>query len=195
MTKRPPEVYSQEQMDALLQVLADEHPLSMRKKRLRAAVMLMWRSGLRIAEVLDLKRCDLRASGEIYIRKGKGSKPRITAIDAIGKMAIDAWYAVCPGKPTDYVVSKLGCPGVRANRNRIGESLAIVGVNAGIERLHPHGLRHTFAVNLARRSSIEIVRRALGHKSLNTTQIYLGGMADEEVVQAVSRNTTMGGIE
>lgn len=187
-SKRPPEVYSQEQMDELLRWLADEHPLAMRKKRLRAAVMLMWRSGLRISEVLDLKRCDLRISGEIYIRKGKGSKPRITAIDAIGKMAIDSWYAVCKGGPNDYVISKLGCPSVRANRNRIGESLQWAGRYAGIERLHPHGLRHTFAVNLARKSSIEIVRRALGHKSLNTTQIYLGGMADEEVVQAVSRD-------
>lgn len=187
MAKRPPEVYSQEQMDELLTWLADEHPLAMRKKRLRAAVMLMWRSGLRISEVLDLKRCDLRSSGEIYIRKGKGAKPRITAIDAIGKMAIDAWYSVCSGGPNDYVISKLGCPSVRANRNRIGESLQWAGRYAGIERLHPHGLRHTFAANLARRSNVEIVRRALGHARLTTTQIYLGGIADEEVVQAIAR--------
>jgi len=55
--------------------------------------------------------------------------------------------------------------------------------------IHPHVLRHTFATKLLKFSNLEIVRRVLGHKNIQTTQIYLHPSSDE-VSEAVSKMQT-----
>jgi integrase/recombinase XerD len=58
---------------------------------------------------------------------------------------------------------------------------------AGIEkRVHPHGLRHSFAVECVREGlSLPLIQQALGHSSLQTTAIYLAGLSPEESLAAV----------
>jgi len=69
------------------------------------------------------------------------------------------------------------------------KTLARLAEKAGwTKRVHPHGFRHTFAVNLARNGMpVPFIQRQLGHESLATTGIYLAEISTDDIGQAMQK--------
>lgn len=163
-------------------------------RRNRALIVVMWRSGLRCAEALALypKDVDLER-GRIQILHGKGDQRRVVAIDPaaaaicerwererrrIGLTGRDAYFCVISCKPTKGYA--IGDAYVRDLFKRLA-------VRAGIEkRVHPHGLRHTYASWLIEQGvPIHHIRRMLGHSSLAVTERYCDHLNPSEVVESM----------
>lgn len=144
--------------------------VSKRDKTILAVFML---AGLRCNELrmLDVGDLDFEMMN-IYVRFGKRSKERMVPLhpeaaallkDYLGERASGAVF----------VSNKRG----RISLSRLREMVKDAGVKAGLKKdLHPHALRHTFAVSLLEAdppASLEEVRDLLGHSSLAVTSIYL----------------------
>lgn len=162
-------------------------------KRDRALIVVLWRAGLRISEALALmpKDVDL-VSGRVAVLHGKGDRARVVGIDQMSCSVIADWLderrrlGLTGRHPVFCVVSEptRGRPMHAAYaRNKLKE----LGERAGIEkRVHPHGLRHTHAFELAGEGvDLRIVRRQLGHSNLAVTARYVEHLNPSEVVDAI----------
>jgi site-specific recombinase XerD len=141
--------------------------------RNRALIVILWRGGLRCAEALNLEERDI-ADAVVKIRNGKGGKARTVALDCEAAAIVSVWMERRARLGlTGRVFSSLkGTPlqsqYVRNLFKRLGRKAKIS------KRVHPHGLRHTFASGLAdEKVDLRIVQRALGHSSLATTARYV----------------------
>lgn len=185
--KYPAEIYTREEIDRLMSRLG-RGPTGARN---RAMVGVMRRCGLRVAEALalQLKDVDL-AAGSLQILHGKGDRRRIVGVDQETVALIEVWLQhrkalkVPPGCPLFCVISKPTL-GKEVYSSYVREMLKDAGRKAGIEkRVHPHGLRHTFAVELMREGvPTLLIKKALGHASLDTTERYLDHLGNDAVVK------------
>lgn len=162
-------------------------------KRDRAMIVLMWRAGLRVSEVLALRPKDIDLEcGRVAVLHGKGDRNRTVGLDPMACSIIADWMrerralGVNGTHPVFCVVSRptTGRPMYSAYvRNKLKE----LGARAGIEkRVHPHGLRHTHAFELAGEGvDLRIVRRQLGHSNLAVTARYVEHLNPFEVVDAI----------
>jgi integrase len=158
--------------------------------RNRALIVTLWRSGLRISEALALypKDVDLDA-GEIRVLHGKGDQARTVGLDPTAAVYIEKWMAqrkrlgLTGRHPLFCVISKptMGEP---IHSAYVRELLKKLAVKAGVERrVHPHGLRHTHAFELANEGvPIDEIRRQLGHSNLGTTARYINHLNPRDVV-------------
>jgi integrase/recombinase XerD len=135
----------------------------------RLVIKILYSSGLRLQELIDLKRKDIDFEREIiYVKKGKGKKDRITLISKGLKLDLLKYYSNNNFK-TDYVFEgrkdKYTKKSVQKILKEIGKKIDT--------RLTPHMLRHSFATHLIE-SGIDIrhIQKLLGHSDLKTTEIY-----------------------
>ena len=170
-----PDVLSIEQVNALLDRQVGDGPLQLRN---RALLEVLYGCGLRVSECVGLNMADC-AFDEGYLRVvGKGSKERISpiagcALEALtnyldeGRPALVKPYA----KPTSAVF--LNARGGRLTRQSIHKVVAQAGLSIGVENLHPHTLRHSFATHmLAGGADLRVIQEILGHSDISPTQIY-----------------------
>lgn len=175
LIKKIPSVISESQVEALLNAPDLTTPLGIRDK---AILELMYASGLRVSELVNLPYEQLNLSAGLVQVTGKGNKERIVPI---GQMAIEAIEAYLKsarpalvGKqkwvPTLFV-SRIGRTMTRQTLWHRIKNLAII---ADIHsQLSPHGLRHAFATHLINHGAdLRTVQLLLGHSDLSTTQIY-----------------------
>jgi len=183
---RPPEPLTPAEVRALLAACDGTTLTGMRN---RALLVVLWRAGLRIAECLALRECDIDLSAHtIRVRFGKGRKARTVGIDGQALLEIRAWiYARrLAGIDTDLlfvqvhpkVGAQLSARYVQAQMNRLAKT-------AGVRhRCHPHGLRHTHATELSREGwPMALISRQLGHSNVGTTDRYLSGLDPREVIE------------
>jgi site-specific recombinase XerD len=160
--------------------------------RLRAVIVILWRSGLRISEALALAETDLEpARGSMLVRQGKGGKRREVGMDDWAWAQLGGWLEIrrCfPVGPLLCVISQPR-PGRQWGSASVRESLRRVAATAGVRRrFAPHQLRHAHAVEMAREGvPLNVIQRQLGHANLGVTSIYLQGIDTEEIVNTVSR--------
>lgn len=182
----PREVYTKDEMDSLLKATSGSSATQIRNY---ALIYLLWRSGLRISEALALRSIDIdRRLRAIHVRHGKGNKERrVRGVDPHALEAVDRWLTIRDERGIPRTVEifctldgegKLFGTYVRAMLTRLAKA-------AGWEkRIHPHGMRHTFAADLARRgATMHTIQEQLGHTNLSTTSIYLSGISGEEVAR------------
>ena len=126
----------------------------------------MWRTGVRVSEVINVTPKDIEyKNGVVNIRKAKGGKQRRVPLDQDTlKMLSD--YVLALNIPEDRPVFSI-------KRTQVFNLVKKYGNMAGV-KIHPHTLRHSFAINLVRGGTdLRRVQLMLGHSSLNVTQIYL----------------------
>lgn len=188
--KYPAEPLTREEVGLLLGACSRRSPTGVRN---RALIVVMWRSGLRVAEALALKPADVDVkSGTIRVLHGKGDRARTVGIDSTAVDVIDRWIAVRRGLrvpasgPLFCVVSEPTRGGPLASAY-VREMLKHLARKAGVEkRVHPHGLRHTHASELAREGvPVHYIKRQLGHSSLAITERYIDHLTPTEVINAV----------
>lgn len=162
-------------------------------KRDRALIAILWRCGLRVSEALALlpKDLDLDA-GTVRVLYGKGDKSRTVGIDQMGCAVVREWMTerqalgLGARQPVFCVVSKpsAGKPMHAAYvRNKLHE----LGERADIgRRVHPHGLRHTHAFELAgERVDLRLIKQQLGHTSLTVTARYVEHLNPSELTETI----------
>lgn len=171
---RLPDVLSIDQTNVLLESVSGQDPTSLRN---RAILEVLYGCGLRVSECagLNLGNCALT---EGYLRViGKGDKERIAPIAGCASRALAAYLQegrpafAKPQKPTPAVF--LNARGGRLTRQSIHKIVARAGLAIGIDDLHPHTLRHSFATHmLAGGADLRVIQEILGHADIATTQIY-----------------------
>lgn len=177
----PPEVYTHEEMQAVIRACGR----GLTAYRNRAMIAVMWRSGLRIAECIALRPVDVDFDlGAIRVMHGKGDKDRLVHLDGQTAALIELWLRQRarlnpPRNAPLFCTIEKGIVGRPVRPSYFRDSLKRAGRRAGVEkRMHPHGLRHTFAFNLRREGKdIVTISEALGHTDLGTTQRYLKHLA------------------
>ena len=140
-----------------------------RTRRERALVELLYGSGVRLEELRMMDMGDVNFQERtILIRYGKGGKERIVQF---GKPAAAALKAHLEGRGSGYLFERNGRP---IGAKTLYGILRRVAARAGVEGVHPHKLRHTFATHLLDRGAdVMSVKELLGHESVSTTAVYL----------------------
>jgi site-specific recombinase XerD len=155
--------------------------------RNRALIAVMWRCGLRIGEALALRAKDVDLdAGTLVVQRGKGGKRRVVGVDAGTAALVGRWLEV---RRRRGLSGPLFCTlrGRPMDQSYVRHLLPRLARRAGVERrVHAHGLRHAFAVDMVRSGApLYVVRDALGHSSVATTQVYLSRVGAHEAVEAM----------
>src|SRR4051812_37734344 len=161
--------------------------------RARGLIAVLWRSGLRIQEALDLTELDLdRRRGSVLVPRGKGGRRRDVGMDDWGFEQLEPWLQAREYMP----VGPLFCVIDGRTRGRAWRASAARAMlhrraaHAGVRRrFAPHQLRHAHALELLREGvPLNVIQRQLRHRSLGVTSIYLQGIDSDEIIQAVPRS-------
>ncbi len=149
----------------------------------RAALEILYATGLRVSELLALPRGALAGDAAILLVRGKGGKERIVPLSDAAKEAarvyVNGRSPADDGKDGARDVSPWLFPGrdPRQAMTRQGFALLLkqIALDAGLDpaRVSPHVLRHSFASHmLARGADLRSLQLLLGHADIATTQIY-----------------------
>lgn len=175
--ERLPDVIS---VAAAARLVEQPFPPTAAGARDRAVLEVLYGCGLRVSELVGLDRRDLNLDDEFLRAVGKGRKERIVPILGSARAALLS-YLDGPrselaaharrGGPTDAVF--LNKNGGRLSRQAVHALVERYGRAVGIEGLHPHTLRHSFATHmLAGGADLRVLQEILGHANIATTQIY-----------------------
>lgn len=139
----------------------------------RAVLLLMYGSGLRIAEALSLRGSDLPL-GETVIVTGKGGKQRVVPILPVVRAAVADYAARCPWSLAPGEPLFRGAKGGALGQGMVQKAMARARLALGLPATAtPHALRHSFATHLlGAGADLRTLQELLGHASLGSTQIY-----------------------
>jgi site-specific recombinase XerD len=182
--KYPAEVLTTDEVHAIIAGCSAKAPTGIRN---RAMLTLLYRSGLRVSEVLDLRTSDVNLDAHtVRVLHGKGDKATTrgfhpSATDTLARW-LDTRKGVAGRGPLFCTLS--GGP-IHAQYVRL--MLHRLAAAAGIEkRVHPHGLRHTFAWELEQAGvPVSVISALLGHSSIAVTARYLNHLTNHQAVSAL----------
>jgi integrase/recombinase XerD len=151
-------------------------PLGLRD---RAMLELIYASGLRVSEIVQLKLIHVRLNeGVIHIVGGKGNKERLVPFGVQAGKWIEQYLqesrpSILEGKASDYLFIGRHT-GHGLTRQAFWYLIKRYALQAGIQvHLSPHTLRHAFATHLLNHGAdLRVVQLLLGHADISTTQIY-----------------------
>ena len=169
-----PETLSLEEIDLMIAQIdmskSDSH-------RNRAIIEILYGSGLRVSELINLRLSDMYLQ-EGYMRIiGKGSKQRLVPISPIAVEWFEYWLqdrSALDIKPEAIDIAFLNRYGRQLTRAMIFTIIKTLARKAGIQKtISPHTLRHSFATHLLQNGAdLRIIQQLLGHESISTTEIY-----------------------
>lgn len=168
-----PKQLTKEQMERLLSFPAK----TFSEKRTLAILHLLYASGIRVSELINLRIENVNLEERWLLAFGKGRKQRFVPINkeacSVLKDYLELRRAHFAKKNTsdEFFLNR---DGKKMSRVIVWKDLAEIGRLSGITtKLHPHLLRHTFATHLlSGGADLRSLQEMLGHESLNTTQIY-----------------------
>ncbi|KWV92960.1 tyrosine recombinase XerC [Erythrobacter sp. YT30] len=139
----------------------------------RAVLLLMYGSGLRIAETLSLLGRDAPL-GETLSVTGKGGKQRIVPVLPVTRQAVADYVEACPLPLDPDEALFRGAKGGPLSPGMVQKAMARARVALGLpDTATPHALRHSFATHLlGAGADLRSLQELLGHASLGSTQIY-----------------------
>jgi integrase/recombinase XerC len=149
----------------------------------QALLEVLYGSGLRISEALNLDLGDVLREGDsalLSIRQGKGRKDRLVPIGRPALQALDRYVplrarllAAAPTGRAAIEAIFLGTRGQRLDPRQARRQLVRRVIGSGVRRISPHALRHSFATHLlGEGADLRAIQEMLGHASLRTTQRY-----------------------
>jgi len=169
--RKLPDVLDVDQIGHLLN-MNNEDTLA---RRDHAMMELMYSSGLRLSELVNLNANDIDFDDAMVRITGKGSKTRVVPVGRFACDALRKWLpcraALVESNEPALFVSRLGR---RLSPRNVQLRLQEWAIKQGITtRVHPHMLRHSFASHLLESSGdLRAVQELLGHTDISTTQIY-----------------------
>lgn len=171
---RLPKSLSESQVEALI-AAPDQSPLGLRN---RAMIELMYASGLRVSELVDLKILNVSLTDGVVRVTGKGDKTRLVPFGEEAAFHLEAYLSqaratLLKNKSCDAVF--LNNRGEGMTRQMFWHVIKSCATTAGIPTslISPHTLRHAFATHLLNHGAdLRVVQMLLGHADISTTQIY-----------------------
>jgi integrase/recombinase XerD len=175
LDQKLPQVLSAAEVDLILSTI---NPLDDKGIRDRLLFNLLFDTGLRISEALNLTLNDLNLDNHTIIVMGKGSKARIVLISSSLEKLLRDYIAttrkqlIKAGVKTNYLF--ISEKGSQITRNYAYLKLIEAARKANINKeISPHTLRHSFATSLLENNAdLRAIQTLLGHADINTTQIY-----------------------
>lgn len=171
--KSLPDILTEEDVLKLLDIELNDN-FSYRNK---AMLELMYATGLRVSELVNLKLQDIDLSQDIVRTFGKGSKERIIPIGDYAKEYLEKYIYEYRGSMlkrnnSEYIF--LNNHGKKMTRQGFFKIIKKIAKEKGIEKeLSPHTLRHSFASHLLKYGAdLRTIQELLGHSDISTTQIY-----------------------
>lgn len=186
-TPPPPDVRL-EDLEVIVQHVTtrprDEKPhLELRRLKVQAMILFMFRTGVRVSELCALRRRDVSLDdGQAHVYRAKGGKSRTVHFDAETANALVAYWTARGDQvrgsgalPAFSGRDKVGQPGKQISPRTVEHIVAELCNATGIEsEVTPHSFRHGLATELVRRRVREsTVQTILGHASPQTTRIYV----------------------
>lgn len=169
-----PDFFSEKEIDSLL--TANEKRTDRLKSRDQALLMLMFASGLRASEVVNLTFNQVDFDNRIMKISGKGNKDRLVPFTNSAKEAmlnyINGLRKDLLKEDTKYIFlnsqgNKMTIRGLEYILDEIEAKTGLYG------KIHPHMLRHSFATKMLNRGAdLRTIQELLGHSSIETTSIY-----------------------
>lgn len=169
-----PDVLTLDEIDAMIAQLDMSKPESHRN---RAIIEILYGSGLRVSELINLRLSDLyRQEGFMRIT-GKGSKQRLVPISPVADQWLDYWLedrSKLDIKTQYSDIVFLNRYGRQLTRAMIFTIIKTLAKQADIHKnISPHTLRHSFATHLLQNGAdLRIIQQLLGHEDITTTEIY-----------------------
>ncbi len=169
-----PKALSEAQVEALLQAADTATPLGLRDQ---AMLELMYATGLRVSELVNLEISGLNLNQGVVRVVGKGNKERLVPLGEEAEHCLKRYLAEArPQLLANGSCEKLFITARKSGMTRqafwyaIRRHAASAGISATIS---PHMLRHSFATHLLNHGAdLRVVQLLLGHSDLSTTQIY-----------------------
>ena len=169
-----PETLNELQVERLLEGIPTDAPRGLRD---RAMLELLYASGLRVSELVNLTLDRIDFDNRIVRVTGKGNKTRLVPVGAKACAAIQSYLKT--ERPTQVKKRTgmevfLSARGTKLTTVRIWQIVKELAKNAGIDtNVYPHLLRHSFATHLLTNGAdLRIIQELLGHADISTTQIY-----------------------
>lgn len=179
-----PKTLTIKDVDRLLAAASERAGSEPRAARLFCIVELLYATGLRVSELVALKRAAMEGDPRMILITGKGGRERMVPLSGAAREAVAEWC-----RHRDEAEEALVKKGARASpflfpsRGRSGhltrvavwQALKALAVRAGVDpaSLSPHKLRHAFATHLlANGADLRSIQALLGHADISTTEIY-----------------------
>ena len=164
-----PNVLSPEEVSQLLNF----KPQNAQEKRDLAIIELIYSSGLRVSETINVNLRDFEDNKNFLRVLGKGSKTRLVPVGRYAQNAINDWMIERGKLATKDDSLFVNLRGKRITTRSVQERLKNIAIMQGLPPVNPHMLRHSFATHLLESSGdLRSIQELLGHSSLSTTQIY-----------------------
>ncbi len=174
LPRRLPRALSRDDAALLVEAPAGERPVALRD---RAALELLYGSGLRASELVGLRPGDVDLASQVLVCRGKRDRQRLVPLGDAARRALAAYLE--RGRPA--LVARRRDPGVLFVNAR-GQALGRTGLwrvvraharRLGVRGAFPHALRHSFASHLLEGGAdLRSVQALLGHADIGTTEIY-----------------------
>ena len=164
-----PEMLSLQEVEQLLTSVNGSDILSLRN---RAMLEVLYATGLRVSELINLKFDNVNVEEKFVRIVGKGKKERLIPFTDVAQLYLKSYLQNRKKTKSDFVfLTRLGKP---ISRIEFWRQLKNIAIAAGItKKISPHMLRHSFATHiLSAGADIRFVQEMLGHSSISTTQIY-----------------------
>ena len=169
-----PKTLSEDEVEALLNAPNTDEPLGHRD---RAMLELLYATGLRVSELINLKQSQVNFNQGVLRIIGKGDRERLIPLGEESQRWLRDFIdgprmEILLERQTDYLFPTRR--GDRMTRQAFWHIIKRYAQKAGIRRkMSPHSLRHAFATHLLNRGAdLRVVQLLLGHSDLSTTQIY-----------------------
>ena len=172
IAKKLPDVLSIKDVNKILDIkITDNYSI-----RNKAMLELMYASGLRVSELVNLKTYDIDINEDIVRTIGKGSKERIIPIGDYAKEAVSNYLSIrhtfLKKEINDYLF--LNNHGKKMTRQGFFKIIKSIAKEKNIKKeISPHTLRHSFATHMINNGAdLRTIQELLGHSDISTTQIY-----------------------
>jgi len=166
--KKLPDFLTINEINDLINSIGEENLLDLRNKTI---LELLYATGLRVEELVNLKKNDINFGNKYLKVTGKGNKERSVPITDIALKKVNRYLKRRKYENEIIFLSKNGNPLSQRDIRRIFKKL--IKKMAIDKNITPHTIRHSFATHLLERGAdLRLVQELLGHSSISTTQIY-----------------------
>lgn len=168
-----PKFLSDSEIDSIFEVCDDDSAIDQRDTLI---IELLYATGLRVSELVNIKLKDIDTKERVIRVLGKGNKERIVIYNNHTSRAMDRYlssgYCEFNKKNSEYLI--INKNGDRLSDRYVRTIVSRLSLKAGLnKKISPHTIRHTFATDMLEEGAdLVTVKELLGHESLNTTSIY-----------------------
>ena len=186
LPRTPPVFLTEAEKRRLLKELRDRSSAVSRRDRVIVEVFLG--TGIRLQELVTLDIDDVDLDAKHLRIRAKGNVPQVKFLKSNLRSLLRRYLAERRRQGTASAALFLSNRGTRISTRQVANRIKLWLAKAGIDKdIGPHGLRHTFATHLyAATSDLLVVKRALGHRDISTTEIYTH-LVDGALEEALER--------